>query len=253
MSIASYSVDTRPASRVGKFGRSEERDLTTGVFQNLRAAPADLRLGGIFFVVGFALITALALSIIGWMPLHRGAPLIVLPALCIGGILAVRHPEYGRLAGLGLLLGMLAVLIYDCTRVPFIIAGVWGDFIPDIAKWLFNSPDPNWVVGYGWRYLGNGGGMGLAFVVGYGVLRPRVNPWVLGIGYGVGIWSCLLLTLLLAPQEVALFELTPLTLTLSLIGHVVYGGVLALGITAPPLLNALALPGRASVTEPRSA
>jgi len=74
--------------------------------------------------------------------------------------------------------------------------------------------------------------MGLAFVVGYHVIRPRLNPWGLGIGYGVAIWSCLLLTLFLAPQEVALFELTPLTLTLSLIGHVVYGGVLGTGVTA---------------------
>lgn len=197
-------------------------------------------MGVAFFVVGFAPITALALSLIGWMPLYMSAPLLVLPMICVGLTLAMWHSAYGRLAGQGFLLGMLAVLIYDCTRVPFIMAGVWGDFIPNIAMQLLNSPDPNWLVGYGWRYVGNGGGMGLAFVVGYSVLRPRVHPWMLGIGYGVAIWGCLLLTLFMAPRgEEVLFALTPFTFTLSLIGHVVYGGVLGMGVSVAPRVSAL--------------
>lgn len=210
------------------------------LFGYSKVSPFEARMGAAFFVVGFAPITALAFSVIGWMPLHVSAPLFVLPLAGVGGILAVRHAFYGRLAGQGLLLGMLAVLIYDCTRAPFIMAGVWGDFIPNIAKHLFDSPDPNWLVGYGWRYVGNGGGMGLAFVVGYSVFRPRVHPWMLGIGYGVAIWGCLLLTLFIAPRgEEVLFVLTPLTLTLSLIGHVVYGSVLAMGLSVASRVSVL--------------
>lgn len=191
---------------------------------------ADLRIGGAYFAVGFAPISALALSIVGLLPLPYGALLLVLPAVLLGGGLAFRHPSYGKIAGKGLLVGLLAVLIYDCTRIPFIITGVWSDFIPHIAERLLMTSEPNWVVGYLWRYFGNGGGMGLSFVVGCSVLRPRLNKWVLGIGYGVAIWSCLLLTLVLAPPGAGhLFALTPLTFGLSLLGHVVYGAVLSIG------------------------
>ena len=220
------------------------------LFNCSQASPIDVGVGAAFFAVGFAPITALALSIIGWIPLHISAPLFVLPMACAGAVLAMWHSGYGRLAGQGLLVGMLAVLIYDCTRVPFIMVGMWGDFIPNIAMHLFDSPDPNWLVGYGWRYVGNGGGMGLAFVVGYNVFRPRVHPWGVGVGYGVAIWGCLLLTLSIAPHgEELLFALTPLTITLSLIGHVVYGSVLAMGVTAASRAGALECRIEPSVTE----
>ena len=117
-------------------------------------------------------------------------------------------------------------------RVPFIIAGVWGDFIPKINMWLFNTSHPNWVVGYVWRYLGDGGFMGMAFTVGYGVLKPRVNSRLAGLAFGIAIWGCLVLTLLLAPHgQEMLFKLTLTTLSLSLLGHIIYG--LALGILFP--------------------
>ena len=192
----------------------------------------DLRVGATYFAIGFAPITALAISVIGLVPLHYGAPFVVLPAMLVGLAVALRYPEYGKLAARGLAIGLFAVLLYDCTRFPFIIAGVWGDFIPNIAKFLLNSTEPNWAIGYAWRYLGNGGGMGLAFVVGYGVMRPKMNRWMLATGYGVAIWCCLLMTLFIAPHgEELLFELTPLTFSLSLLGHVVYGAALAWGLS----------------------
>lgn len=192
----------------------------------------DLRLGMTYSLAGFAPITSLALSVLGVVPLYVGAVLFVVPSILVAGLLAFRHPLHGRLAAQGVIMGILAVLLYDCTRLPFILAGVWGDFIPDIAKYLLNRSEPNWLIGYGWRYLGNGGGMGMAFVVAYGIVRPRTNKWLLGVGYGVAIWMCLLLTLTLAPQgETVLFALTPLSFGLSLMGHVVYGAGLALGLT----------------------
>lgn len=158
-----------------------------------------------------------------------------MPLLAIGAITAFFHPRMGRLAGTGLLIGIFAVLLYDCTRIPFILGNVWGDFIPQIATHLLPGNDPNWVIGYLWRYLGNGGGMGLAFIVGYGLTRPEMNRWGLGIGYGLVIWGCLLATLGLMPADAdSLFRVTPLTLGLSFLGHVVYGLGLALGISYSP-------------------
>jgi hypothetical protein len=50
---------------------------------------------------------------------------------------------------------------------------------------------------------------------------------VLGIVYGLAIWVCLLVTLVVAPEgQTLLFPLTAVTLVLSWIGHVVYGAVL---------------------------
>ncbi len=89
----------------------------------------DVFMSGTFFVIGFSPITALAVAIFGLLPLPVNTLLIVLPATVLGIGLALRFPTYGKLALKGLLLGLIAVFLYDCMRYPFIIAGVWGDFI----------------------------------------------------------------------------------------------------------------------------
>lgn len=50
-------------------------------------------------------------------------------------------------------------------RAIFILTGAWGDFIPKIGMWLLNTHQPDWLIGYLWRYIGDGGFMALAFVV----------------------------------------------------------------------------------------
>jgi hypothetical protein len=134
-------------------------------------------------------------------------------------------------------------------RVPFIISGIWGDFIPKINMLLFNTLQPNWVVGYIWRYVGDGGFMGMAFTVAYCILKPRVDSRIAGVGFGLAIWVCLLGTLVLAPhgQEI-LFKLTLTTLSLSLLGHLIYG--ITLGMLLPYVLRekmAEAEPGIAAI------
>lgn len=188
--------------------------------------------GGLFVVLGMSPITALALSLIEVVPLYYGASFGVLPLLLVAGGVGVRVPSVGRAAVQGGLIGLLAVFFYDCTRVSALLLGGWPDFIPTIATHLWPGAEPNWMVGYAWRYLGNGGGMGLAFTVAYRMAAPRENVYPLALGYGVAIWGCLLATLFLMPDEAMLFELTPLTLVVSLLGHVVYGGSLALGLRA---------------------
>lgn len=192
----------------------------------------DVCMSMVFFAIGFSPITALALAIIGLLPLSAGTLLIVLPATALGIGLALRFPFYGKLVLKGLMIGLIAVFLYDCMRYPFIMAHVWGDFIPNINKWLFNTSHPNWVVGYVWRYLGDGGFMGMAFVVGFCVLKPRVDSRIAGLCFGVAIWICLVLTLLIAPHgQEMLFKLTLTTLSLSLLGHLIFG--FAIGLLLP--------------------
>src|SRR6266700_617356 len=189
-------------------------------------------MGVAYFAIGFSPITALAIAISGVLPLSVSTLLIVLPATLLGIGLALWFPVYGKLALKGLLIGLIAVFLYDCMRVPFILAGIWGDFIPKINMLLFNTSQPNWVVGYIWRYVGDGGYMGMAFTVAYCILKPRVDSRIAGVGFGLAIWVCLLGTLVLAPHgQEMLFKLTLTTLSLSLLGHLISGT--ALGMLLP--------------------
>ena len=189
-----------------------------------------------YFAIGFSPITALAIAIIGILPLPVSTLLIVLPATLLGIGLALWFPAYGKLVMKGLLIGLIAVFLYDCMRVPFILTGIWGDFIPKINMLLFNTSQPNWVVGYIWRYIGDGGYMGMAFTVAYCTLKPRLDSRIAGVGFGLAIWVCLLGTLVLAPHgQETLFKLTLTTLSLSFLGHLIYG--IALGMLLPYVLR----------------
>ncbi len=74
--------------------------------------------------------------------------------------------------------------------------------------------------------------MGMAFTVGYWVLRPRLGCRIAALGFGVAIWICLMLTLLIAAHgQEMLFKLTLTTVILSLLGHLIYG--LSIGLLLP--------------------
>ena len=188
----------------------------------------ELLAAALLFCAGFAPITALALSLFEWVPLPIGTLALVLPcvaAVCVTGLFV---PSFGALAATGLLFGIGAVFCYDAlTRFPLLAAGAMADFIPRIGVWLTGLGEPDWRLGYLWRYLGNGGGMGVAFTGLYVLLRPRLEPRLAGIVFGVAVWCCLMGTLRLAPGgSDKLFVLTPFTFVISLLGHVVYGASL---------------------------
>lgn len=206
-------------------------------------------LGLFYFAAGMAPIGALSLSIFGLWTLPTGALVLVLPAIVSSLLIGLLYPAFGHLALKGFCFGVIAVTLYDCTRIPFIVTGIWGDFIPKIGGWLLSRAEPHWVLGYLWRYIGNGGGMGMAFTVPYALWLAHTdrkgrghkashrNPksasqphtMAIAIGYGVAIWICLLMTLLWSTHgQEMLFQLTPLSFVLSLVGHIVFGAVLGI-------------------------
>ncbi len=91
--------------------------------------------------------------------------------------------------------------------------------------------------------------MGMAFTVAYCTLKPRVDARIAGVGFGIAIWLCLLGTLILAPHgQEMLFKLTLTTLSLSLLGHLIYG--MSLGMLIPSVQRekmAGTQPGMASI------
>jgi len=190
----------------------------------------------VFFAIGFSAITALDIAAIGWFPLDIGTSVLVWPSLIVWLVLGVLYPNYGKLALKGLVIGLLATFSYDCMRFVTIWLGLSSDFIPGINRLLFHTNKPNWVVGYIWRYVGDGGLMSVAFVVGYRLLKPKLDVRIAALFFGLAIWLCLVATLLLAPQAAkALFPLTPITLSLSLLGHVIYG--LSIGFLYPVFIS----------------
>jgi hypothetical protein len=183
-----------------------------------------------YSAVGFAPIGALALTIAGLWSLSVGSLILILPAVVFAIILGVLSPRQGWYALEGLVAGLIGVLVYDLVRWTFVGLGWWGDFIPNIGGWLNGTGRPDWLLGYAFRWLGDGGGMGIAFMVAARSLvsRPARRAAVaLGIAYGLAIWTCLLITLIVSPEgQTLLFPLTAVTLLLSWVGHVVYGAVL---------------------------
>lgn len=197
----------------------------------------DLRCLLLFFAIGFGPISALALTIFGLWTLPVGAMCVTMPLAMLGVFLHHHNPAVGRVAWQGFLAGLVAVLIYDCSRWTLSAWLGLHDFIPSIGGWLLSSSEPNWVAGYLWRYLGNGGGMGIGYAVLMQILshgRHRLPAAVFeyrltGIAYGVGIWGCLMITLIASPHgQTMMFPLTVEYFWVTLIGHVVYGVVLGL-------------------------
>jgi hypothetical protein len=191
-----------------------------------------------YAAIGFSPIGALTLSIAGVLPLNVGAALLVGLAIIAALVLAGWFPTYHQLALEGFAAGLLAVLLYDFARWTTITFGWWGDFIPAIGGWLLGTNQPDAFVGYLFRWLGDGGGMGLAFVVAARSLVPGLtrSPAIgLGILYGVAIWACLVMTLIAVPRgQSLLFPLTPATFAMSLGGHLIYGGVLGAWLSLNP-------------------
>ncbi|MBV9172800.1 MAG: hypothetical protein JOZ81_22245 [Chloroflexi bacterium] len=189
-----------------------------------------LVLSAAFGAIGFTPVGALALTIFGLWSLSVGTVVMIVPGAITALVLGFTFPKYGRFALEGLAAGLVAVFVYDLVRWTFVGLGWWGDCIPNIGGWLNGTSEPDWVLGYTFRWLGDGGGMGVAFMVAARVLVPSLSmrsSLLVGVTYGLAIWLCLLMTLVAAPLgQTLLFPLTPVTFVLSCIGHIVYGAVL---------------------------
>src|SRR5262249_8704258 len=158
-----------------------------------------------FTLAGFFPIEGVALQILGLCPLHRTVLYFLYPMLFVAITVGLYDRPAGWKALLGLGAGLVAVAAYDCLRLAFVFAGFMPDFIPHPGTWALNDPKAHWIWGYLWRFLLNGGGMGMTFA-----LLPfrRVRE---GVAYGAFICLCLFGVLWLNPTaEQVMFPLRPL-------------------------------------------
>jgi len=179
-------------------------------------APARL----VLVPVGFLPVTLIAAAAFGVAGLDTLASYLLLPALALViGVLSWR-PAWAPMALRALGAGIVATALYDVYRGSFLALDLMQvDPIPHIGVAL--HLEPAWVFGYLWRYLGNGGGMAVAFfALGFRGVRT-------GILYGLFVCSGLLFVLVAAPygQEM-LFPLNATTVVMAVGGHIIYGAAL---------------------------
>jgi hypothetical protein len=136
------------------------------------------------------------------------------------------------------LVGMVACVPYDVFRLSAVHLGHWmGDFIPELGVWILGDSGAGaTTVGYLWRYLGDAAGAGVGFYV--VALMIGLHRWsrpgrvvLASVGYAVfPVWAGLMGLVALAPRgEELMFELTPVTVLITLVGHLIFGFVLGLG------------------------
>ncbi len=189
----------------------------------------------LLMLAGALPVSSIVLFVLGWLPMWAAALFLVLPFTVVTVVLIAAGSPEAVWAARGIVAGLAAVFCYDAVRMPLVWLNVWPDFIPRIGGWVVGADRPNAVVGYAWRYVGDGAGIGMAYFAFCGVMLtvfPRLiaaRPVAISIGYGIFIWSGLLATVVLPPRgEQLLFRLTPASFALSLLGHLIYGGVLGL-------------------------
>ena len=212
------SLPSHHTNPVGATAGRRLRQLLVQAFPWLtdrEEAPARL----VLIPVGFLPVTLVAGAAFGVAGLRDLAVYLFVPALALVAGVLVGRPRWSSMALRALAAGIVATALYDAYRGSFIALGLMQDPIPHIGVAL--HLDPAWVFGYLWRYLGNGGGMAVAFfALGFRGVRT-------GILYGLFVCSGLLFVLVVAPygQEM-LFPLNATTVVMAVGGHIIYGAAL---------------------------
>lgn len=172
---------------------------------------------------GSAPILMLSVAYAGFVPLPLLLGFVVMPAYGAIAFLGMLLPNVGRRAVTGFLAGIVAVLVYDLTRLALSYSQGGGDPIPHIGVMLMGDGAP-WWLGYAWRTLGNGAGLGVVFAM----ICPRKwwSPKT-GLVYASMIGLGMLAFLSLFPQaQSQLFKVSWQTMVNSSLGHATYGLVL---------------------------
>jgi hypothetical protein len=158
-------------------------------------------------------------------------------------LIAFAPHRIDMIVGRGLIAGMVACIVYDAARLFAVhVLGLMGDFIVVMGSFVTGEPDTTGsaAVGYVYRYLGDAGGLGVAFfVVAYAIGIDRwknVHAVLAAVAFGVfPTWAGLMATVALAPHgEERMFPLTTATVIITLLGHVIFGLFLGLAFLKAP-------------------
>jgi hypothetical protein len=170
--------------------------------------------------------------------------IVVIVLLAVYGTLVVFAPHRTDvIVGRGLIAGMVACIVYDGARLFAVhVLGLMGDFIPVMGSFVTGEPDTagSAAVGYVWRYIGDAGGLGVAFFVvafALGIDRwSKAKAVLASVAFAVfPTWAGLMATVALLPRgQEMMFELNLATVTITLLGHLIFGLVLGLAFLKAP-------------------
>ncbi len=195
---------------------------------------------GLHLLLAALPLLAISAHVFGLIRMQDSAPILVIPLATAVVALTVLAPHAeDRVIAHGMLWGILGCGVYDGFRLLTVHGfGWWADFIPTMGTWITGNPNDlvaGAVVGYLWRYIGDGGGIGITFFAGASALglhrRSRRVAVTAAVVFSVApVWAGLIATVALATNgQTMMFPLTPTTLSLSLIGHLIFGAIMGLG------------------------
>ena len=207
--------------------------------------PSKWLVARVMLVLLLASMPILGISVDVFGLVSQSTTSIVVIALCavLGAIITFAPHRIDMIVGRGLIAGMVACIVYDGARLFAVhVLGLMGDFIPVMGSWVTGEPDTagSAAVGYVWRYIGDGGGLGVAFFVvafALGIDRWSNTRAVLAaVAFAVfPTWTGLIATVALAPHgQEMMFPLNTATISITLIGHLIFGLVLGLAFLKAP-------------------
>jgi len=157
-------------------------------------------------------------------------------------LIAFAPHRIDMIVGRGLIAGMVACIVYDAARLFAVhVLGVMGDFIIVMGSFVTGEPNTTGsaAVGYIYRYLGDAGGLGVAFfVIAYAIGIDRwksVYAVLAAIAFSLIPWVGLIATVALSAHgEQQMFALNAATVGVTLLGHVIFGLFLGLAFLKAP-------------------
>ncbi len=199
------------------------------------ASKAWLARVNVHLAVASVPVLAISAHVFWLVSLRTVALFILLPLVAALAICVVARPDRSdRVVLAGFMWGLVACAGYDALRLPTVYAAHWWtDFFPAVGGWAVGG-NSSFLVGYLWRYVGDGGGIAVAFFVLAATLGAGAWGFRRTMGFALAyavcpVWTGLVLTDLLAPGGRQLFPMSFAPLALSLAGHLIFGAVLGLG------------------------
>jgi hypothetical protein len=190
---------------------------------------------------------AIVADVFGLVPMRTSAIIVVpLSVMLLVLMKMAPHPSDAIIRH-GFIVGMVACVAYDVFRLNAVHLGhLMGDFIPKLGLFIMSdSGAVGATVGYLWRYLGDAAGAAVgfyvvAFMVGLHRWSRPGRVVLAATAFAVSpVWTGLISLVALAPRgEELMFELTPATVVITLIGHIIFGFVLGLGFVRARHLGA---------------
>jgi hypothetical protein len=188
-------------------------------------------------------ILAISVEVFGLLPQSALTMVAITLVAVLATLIAFAPHKIDMIVGRGLIAGMVACIVYDGARLFAVhVLGLMGDFIPVMGSFVTGEPDTagSAAVGYVYRYLGDAGGLGVAFfVVAFAIGIDRwknVNAVLAAIAFSVfPTWAGLMATVALAPHgEERMFPLNAATVIITLVGHLIFGLFLGLAFLKAP-------------------